>query len=88
MKIKSGFLLHTMGNENVVVAVEERTKEFRGMIRLNGTGAFIWEKLQEECSAEGLAEAMIEKYGITKEVADDAVATFTKKLSDAGVLEQ
>ncbi len=88
MKIKSGFVLHSMGNEHVVVAVEERSKEFRGMIRLNATGAFLWEKLQTECSAHSLAEALMAKYEIAEELAQKAVASFLEQLSAANVIEE
>ncbi len=87
MKIKSGFVLHTMGNENVVVAVEERTVEFRGMIRLNSTGSFLWKLMESECTEQSLAHALFEQYDITEEQAAEAVATFVAKLIDAGVVE-
>ncbi len=87
MKIKSGFVLHSMGSEHVVVAVEERTKEFRGMIRLNGTGAFLWEKMQSDCTAESLAQSLVAQYSITAALAEEAVRSFIEQLSDAHILE-
>ncbi len=87
MKVKSGFVLHTVANEHVVVAVEERTIEFHGMIRLNGTGAFLWKKLQEEVTAGELEAALIEEYGIDTDTAHEAVASFVGKLTDAGVMQ-
>ena len=48
MKIKEGFVLHSVGDENVVVAIGKMTKKFRGMIRLNSTGAFIFRQLEKE----------------------------------------
>ncbi len=87
MKIKSDYILHSMGNEFVVVAVGERTEEFRGMIRLNATGAFLWERMQSECDEKTLAEALMAEYGITKKLAGEAVASFAAQLSAAKVLE-
>ncbi len=87
MKIKSGFVLHTMGNENVVVAVEERTEEFRGMIRLNSTGAFLWRLMENECSEEYLSDALAKEYDITEKRAQDAVRAFIDTLIGANVIE-
>ncbi len=86
MKIKSGFVLHSMGNEHVVVAVEERTKEFCGMIRLNATGAFLWKKLQNECTEAWLIESLMEHYGITEDLAQKAVTAFVAQLKGANVI--
>ncbi len=76
-----------MGNENVVVAVEERTEEFRGMIRLNSTAAFLWKLMENDCTEESLARELFDKYSITEEQAAEAVSAFVAKLSDAGVLD-
>ncbi len=87
MKIKHGFVLHSVGNEHVVVAVEERTHEFHGMIRLNATGAFLWKLMQEQTTSQALVAALIEEYGISDDTAKEAVEKFTKQLSDAGVIQ-
>lgn len=87
MKIKTGFLLHSMGEEHVVVPVDDRTKEFCGMIRLNKTGAFLWEQLQQETTKEALTEALLAMYEVTKEQAERSVDSFTEQLQKAGVVE-
>ena len=43
IKIKEGFLLRKVAGDHVVVPVGEAGKVFHGMIRLNDTGAFLWE---------------------------------------------
>ncbi len=87
MKIKSGYVLHSMRNEYVVVAIGKRTKEFRGIIRLNDTGAFLWEQLQADRTEQELQEALMERYGITEEVAKESVDTFAQKLIRANVVD-
>ena len=42
IKLKNGFLLREIAGENVVVPVDEARELFRGMIQLNGVGAFLW----------------------------------------------
>ena len=50
MKIKNGFVIRSVGGENVVVPVGEMSKQFHGMINLNETGAFLWRFFSEEHS--------------------------------------
>lgn len=87
MKIKSGFLLHTVGNEHVVVAVGERTAAFHGMIRLNASGVFLWERLQSDTTEDALVAALCEHYDVSAETAREAVRTFAAQLAAADVLE-
>ena len=41
MKIKKGFVVRKVGGECVAVPVGEMSKNFHGMINLNGTGAIL-----------------------------------------------
>ncbi len=88
MKVKSDFILHSMGSEYVVVAVGERTEEFHGMIRLNESGAFLWECMQNDTTQEMLIGSLIEKYEISEELAREAVTSFVSQLIEADVLER
>ncbi|MDD3409198.1 MAG: PqqD family protein [Eubacteriales bacterium] len=58
MKIKSGFLLRNLGDEHMVVAIGEAGLHFNGLIRLNDTGAWLWNQLKEDVSEEALVEKM------------------------------
>ncbi|MBE6582005.1 MAG: PqqD family protein [Ruminococcaceae bacterium] len=87
MKIKNGFVLHSVGDENVVVAIGKMTKKFRGMIRLNSTGAFIFRQLEKETDEKGIIDALIAEYGIDEQTATTATTTFVSQLKDAGVLD-
>ncbi len=86
MKIKSGFMLRKVGGQNVVVAVGAASREFNGIIKLNETGAFLWELLKEERSAEELTAALLAEYDITREIAAADVKTFIEKLEGAELL--
>lgn len=88
MKIKEGFMLRQMGEQYVVVALGQASEEFHGMIRLNPSGAFLWERLSAGSqTAEQLTDAILEKYEIDKETADADVEAFLSKLSRAGLLD-
>ena len=52
MKIRNGFMLRKVGGQNVVVAVGAASRDFNGIIKLNETGAFLWELLKSERTPE------------------------------------
>lgn len=41
MKIRKGFILRKVGEQNVVVAVGEASRSFNGIIRLNDSGRYL-----------------------------------------------
>ena len=87
MKTKSGFLLRKVSEAYVVVATGEAAKSFNGMITLNETGAFLWEKITEGCDGkEALVAALLEEYDVDKAIAERDVDAFVKSVSEAGLL--
>ncbi len=46
MRIKEGYVLKKLGTGFVVVTIGEASKNFNGFIRLNSTGAFIWQRIE------------------------------------------
>ena len=58
MKIKEGFLLRQVGENHIVVPVGSQSVDFRCIITLNETGAFIWNQLQNPCTAEDMVAAL------------------------------
>lgn len=87
MKIKSGFVLREIAGQYMAVAVGARARELHGMIGLNETAAYLWEKLQMETTEEKLAEALLEEYEIDEAKAQKTVKEFLQKLEEEGVLE-
>lgn len=88
MKIKEGFVLHSVGDENVVVAIGKMTAKFRGMIRLNSTGAFIFRCLEKDTDEKGIVDALISEYSIDEATAVAAATSFISQLENAGVLDK
>jgi hypothetical protein len=80
MKIKEGFILRNVAGNNVVVPIGQATLDFNGMMSLNDTGAFIFEKLLQGISREDLIQAVVEEYEIDKELATTDVDNFIKKV--------
>lgn len=86
MKIKNGFMLKKVGGQNVVVALSEASRSFNGIIRLNDTGVFLWQKLQQETSEEQLLAALTAEYDIGEEQAKSDIAEFIAALRKAALL--
>ena len=71
MKIKSGFILRDVGGKSFVVAVGDRSREFKGMITLNETGKIIWKTLEKESTVDDVVNALMsECEGATREVVE------------------
>ncbi len=87
MKIKNGFLLRKVGEQNIVVAIGDESRDFNGIIRLNDTGRFLWEKLQNETTENGLVSAMLLEYDIDEATARNDTADFIESLKEANLLE-
>ncbi len=86
MKLKDGFLLRPLGDAFVVVPVGQASIDLRGMISLNGSGAFLWKALQEEQTEESLVQALTQTYDVDETIATDDVRKFTALLRQHDLL--
>ena len=88
MKLKQEFVLRTIVGETVLIPVGNLEDEFQGIITLNETGKFIWEKLVEGKEPEKIAEDMAEIYDVTKEQAYSDIDEICGQLKKLGIYEQ
>ena len=71
MKIHPDFTIQKVGASYVAVPIGEKSKEFHAMLRLNETGAFLWNLMTEkDCTEEELVEALLAEYDVDKQVAE------------------
>jgi hypothetical protein len=75
-----------MGGEHVIVPTGENS--FAGMVRCNGTAAFIVNCLLEDTTREGVVEAMLAKYDVSAEVAGATVDRIVAQLREIGAIEE
>ncbi len=88
LKVKKGFILRKLGTEYMAVAIGEASKNFNGMIRLNGTGAFYWKELEKGTTRDLLVTKTLEEYeGVTEDTARHDVEEFLDTISVAIVDE-
>ncbi len=87
MKIREGFVLRKMGGQPIIVSVGAASKVFNGMIKLNETGEFLWNKMMEGADEEALIQALLEKYEVSEELAKQDVSHFIETLRQPGIIE-
>ncbi len=85
MKIKEGFLLRKIAGQTVALPAGGDL-DLNLMITLNETGAFLWEKLQQETNAAALVAALLAEYDVDEARAAEAVSGFVNKLEANGFL--
>lgn len=87
MRIKEGYVLRQVADLWVVLPLAEETVNFNGMIKLNECGALLWKELERGCELDGLVDAVLAEYRVTREQARTDVAGFLEKLSEVGCLK-
>lgn len=86
MKLKKGFLLREVAGR-IVVVPEGDVLNLNLMISLNGTGRFLWERLEKGASDQELKEALMDQYNVDEQLAGADVQAFIEKLNQHGFLE-
>ena len=87
MKIKKGFITKKVAGDVIVIPAEQALVDFKAVITLNETGAYLWDLLKEEQTKESLIENMCKEYDAEKELINADVEEFLKVLEDKGLLE-
>ncbi len=87
MRIKQGFVMRDVAGQAVAVATGKASETFRGMIKLNATGARIWRGIEQGLDEPTIAERLVADYGIPAEQAAADVTAFVSRMREAGLLE-
>ena len=88
MKTKKGFMLRSVGNRHVVVAIGKASEEFNGLITLNDSGAFLWTELSKGCTYDELLAKMLETYEVDEATAKAGLDQFLKTARDEDLIEE
>lgn len=87
MKIKEGFILRNVAGSFVVVPIGDATIDFNGMMNLNETGAFLFEKMIDGTTREDLIKALTDEYEVDDETAAKDVDLFIEKVEKEDLFE-
>jgi hypothetical protein len=87
MKLKKGFLTHTIQGTQVMVAAGPAAENFSGIVRSNKTAAFIVDCLKEETTEDAIVGALTGHYDVDTEVAGKDVRRILSQLAEIGAIE-
>lgn len=87
MKLKYNFVTNEVADKIVAVAVGGDLEKFNGFIKMNDTGAYIFNMLKNDVTEDEIVSAMQKDYeDATEEEIRETVSEFVGKLKDADVL--
>lgn len=88
MRLDSKLKLRTIAGESIVTLRSDGTDDMTKVISLNRTSRFLWDAFAGKDFTEAeVADALLNEYGIEREVAERDAASWVQKLSELGVLE-
>lgn len=80
------FILREVAGTQVLVPVGKATLTFPGMVTVNGTSAFLWEKLETSQTAQTLTAFLLQRYAVSEEQAMGDVEKFLQTLMQIGAI--
>ena len=86
MKIKDSFVLSEIGGSYIVIPTGSDTVDLNGMITLNETGSFMWNKLKNDITKDELIEEFLKEYDIDRETVSGDIDDFVEKLRTIGAI--
>lgn len=88
MRLKDGVIFTQVADETIVVTVGEAAEAFRGMIKLNSTGAFIAQRMLQNTTKEELVAALRQEYAVDEETALKAVVSIVEKFASVELIKE
>lgn len=86
MKIKKEFCMRNICGENTLVPVGETALSFKGLIKVNNIGSFIWNNLESAKNGDEIVSMIMDKYRIDLKEAKSDVDSFIKYLKDVNII--
>ena len=87
MEIKKDFVLREVGGTYVIVATGPTSKNFKKIVTLNESGAFIFRKLKENFSINDVKAAVLEEYDINDVQVDKDINQFINTLKENNIVD-
>lgn len=88
MKIKKDIIMQKVGNIYVAASVGARAKNAPCMIKLNESGAFLWNEAKKgDVDVKALADALVKEYEIHPDTALTDAEKFVESLVKNGLVE-
>lgn len=78
--------MRKIGKEVVLIPIKNNIGDLQNIYTLNQVGAFIYEAIDGVNTIGEIGDLLSQKYGITKEQAQNDLLLFIKELEDASVV--
>lgn len=86
MRAAQNMIMRKIAGETVLIPTCEMALKVHGMIIVSESGAFLWEKLQKECSRDELVQSILEEYEVDRKTAEQDVDSFIEQMQQVGIL--
>ncbi|MDR0396304.1 MAG: PqqD family protein [Oscillospiraceae bacterium] len=87
LEARSGFTTRKVGDAYMIVPTGPRMKEYKGVITINETAAFLFDKVREKRqSTPEMLQALKDEYGIDDSTAFEALSAFVEQCTFANLL--
>lgn len=87
MKLKNEFVIKKIGGQFFAVCVTSAS-DSQKMIKLNETGAFLFEHCKEDFDRASLADALLQEYDVERTLAEGDVDRFIENLRKNGLIDE
>ena len=87
MKILKEFVTREVAGDWLLVPVGRTTLDMNGLLTLNETGAFLWERLPAAEDEEALVSALLDEFEVDRKTAADDVTEFLGRLRKLGIID-
>ncbi len=88
MKRNQNFILRELGGQYVLVPFGEKALTFDGIISLNETAKLFWDNLENDTDIDTLANLLVKKYNIDKDLAIQDTVKFIESLKEDGCIDE
>lgn len=89
MRLARGFITHTIGEEQMMVAAGPASKRFHGMVQSNSTAAFIVDCLKKPTTEDTIVDAVLSHYaGVDRQTVVEDVREILSQLRSIHALDE
>lgn len=86
MKIKKEFCMRNICGENTLVPIGETSLSFKGIIKINDIGSFIWNNIEKATNEEEIVSMVMDNYNLDLNQAKNDVDGFIKYLKNVNII--
>ncbi len=89
MRIKKGFVLRTLGNEQIVSGEGLEQINFTKLVSLNPSAAYLWKEVEgTDFDVQTLTDLLVKRYAVDENTARTDAEKLLKSWNEAGLLEE